>query len=163
MSEGNLELVRQQFASEAVDEAEVQRLYEEFWHPDIDYRAIEGAPDDVGVMRGRDAIRAYYADWLGMFDDLRLELADVDDAGDQIVATLRFSGRAKQSGVDTELRVAIVYTIRDGKCIRGREYMTREEASKPWGCGSRALNRLLHGRGWFRTSDLSRVKRALSH
>jgi len=111
--------VRRQFtsdASAALDEAELQRLYDEFWHPDIDYRAAAGAIDDVGFLRGRDAVRAYVADWVGMFDDLRLELADVDDSGDQVVATVRMSGRAKQSGADTELRFAVVYTIRDGKC-----------------------------------------------
>jgi ketosteroid isomerase-like protein len=128
MSQENVEVVRRHYSSAALDEAELQRLYDEFWHPDIEYRAAEGALDDVGVMRGRDAVRAYVADWLGMFDGLRFELAGLDDAGDQIVATVRMSGRAKQSGVDTELRFAIALTIRDGKCIRGREYWTREEA-----------------------------------
>ena len=58
MSQENLDVVRQQFSSEPVDEAKLQRLYDEFWHPDINYRAAEGALDDVGVMRGRDAVRA---------------------------------------------------------------------------------------------------------
>jgi ketosteroid isomerase-like protein len=87
---------------------------------------VSGLP--MGVMRGRDAVRAYVAEWVEMFDDLQLELATLDDAGDQIVATLRLSGRAKQMGAPTELRFAIVYTIRDGNCIRAREYITREEA-----------------------------------
>jgi ketosteroid isomerase-like protein len=128
MSQENVEIVRQQFPSGVWDEAVVQRLYDEFWHPDIDYRAAEGAIDDVGVMRGRDAVRVHNEDWVGMFDDLRVELADLDDAGDQIVATFRMSGRAKLSGAATELRFAVAITIRDGKCIRAREYMTREEA-----------------------------------
>jgi ketosteroid isomerase-like protein len=38
------------------------------------------------------------------------------------------SGRAKLSGVETDLTFAAVYTIRDGKIARGREYWTREEA-----------------------------------
>jgi ketosteroid isomerase-like protein len=41
---------------------------------------------------------------------------------------LRASGRAKLSGIETELTYAVVYTIRDGKIARGREYMTLEEA-----------------------------------
>jgi ketosteroid isomerase-like protein len=127
MSQENVEVVRRQFSPQPVDEAELQRLYDEFWHPDINYRAAEGALDDVGVMQGRDAVRAYLADWVGMFDDLRLELVDLDDAGDQVVVTVRLSGRAKQSGAPTELRFTIVQTIRDRKCIRAREYMTREE------------------------------------
>ena len=41
---------------------------------------------------------------------------------------LHASGRAKLSGVETDLTYGVVYTIRDGKIARGREYMTREEA-----------------------------------
>jgi ketosteroid isomerase-like protein len=37
-------------------------------------------------------------------------------------------GRARLSGVTTELRYAIVYTLRDGKIVRGREYANRQEA-----------------------------------
>jgi ketosteroid isomerase-like protein len=32
------------------------------------------------------------------------------------------------SGVPTELRFASVFTIRAGKVVRGREYMTKDEA-----------------------------------
>ena len=38
------------------------------------------------------------------------------------------SGRAKLSGIETDLTYAVVHTIRDGKIARGREYMTRAEA-----------------------------------
>jgi ketosteroid isomerase-like protein len=38
------------------------------------------------------------------------------------------SGRAKLSGVETELTFAVFYTIRDGQIARGREYWTRDEA-----------------------------------
>jgi ketosteroid isomerase-like protein len=40
----------------------------------------------------------------------------------------RISGRAKLSGVETDLTYAAVYTIRDGKIARGREYWTKEQA-----------------------------------
>jgi len=98
------------------------------WHPDITWRAIEGAPDDVGVMEGRDAVRAYVADWDDMFDDLRVEPLEVTDAGDEIVIAMqRASGVAKGSGVPTDLVYGVVYTVRDGKIVSGREYATREQ------------------------------------
>ena len=52
----------------------------------------------------------------------------VDAGEDQVIAVLRNSGRAKLSGVETDLTFAVVYTLRDGKVARGREYLTREEA-----------------------------------
>ena len=52
----------------------------------------------------------------------------IDAGEDQVVAVLRFGGHAKQSGVGTEQTFATVYTIRDGKIARGREYATRDQA-----------------------------------
>ena len=37
-------------------------------------------------------------------------------------------GRAERSGIPTELRYAALYTIRDGKMVRVREYVTKTEA-----------------------------------
>jgi ketosteroid isomerase-like protein len=38
------------------------------------------------------------------------------------------AGRAKGSGIETELRYAVVYTLRDGKIVRAREYIDRKQA-----------------------------------
>jgi ketosteroid isomerase-like protein len=100
----------------------------EFWSRAIDWRSAEGALDDVGVIRGLDAMRVYLHDWLDNFDDLRFEADELIDAGEQVVAVQRMTGRAKASGVATEIRFAVVYTIREGKVVRGREYWSRAEA-----------------------------------
>jgi ketosteroid isomerase-like protein len=58
-----------------------------------------------------------------------VEPLEVIDAGqDQVVAVFRNSGRAKLSGVETDLTFAALYTVREGKIARGREYWTRDEA-----------------------------------
>jgi ketosteroid isomerase-like protein len=106
----------------------------ECWHPAINWRAIEGAPDDVGEMVGLAAAKRYVQEWVDMFEGITNvpeELIDVGD--DRVVAVQLASGRAKISGVDTQLRYAVVYTVRDGKIIRIREYATREEALKAVG------------------------------
>ncbi len=101
----------------------------EYWTDDIDHRAVEGALDDRGPIHGKAAMRDYLQDWLDMFDPLTVEPLELIDAGgDEVVAVLKFGGRAKLSGVETDLIFAIHYTVRDGKIARGREYMTREEA-----------------------------------
>jgi ketosteroid isomerase-like protein len=101
----------------------------EYWTDDIDYRAVEGAPDDHGPIHGRDALRVYAQDWLDTFDAFRQEPVEQIDAGDdKVIAVFRVSGRAKLSGVETDLTYAALYTFRDGKIARGREYWTRDEA-----------------------------------
>jgi ketosteroid isomerase-like protein len=101
----------------------------DFWAADIDWRAIEGAPDDVGVMHGQEAVRRYFQEWVDMFEGITNVAEELIDAGgDRVVTVQRAAGRAKASGVDTEIRYAVVYTVRDGKIVRGREYIDRAAA-----------------------------------
>jgi len=124
MSEENVEIVRSLFVAfgQGLDVAA------EYWHPEIDWRAIEGAPDDVGIMHGRDALRHYYEQWYEAFDVIRAEPDELTDAGDQVVAAVHVTGRMKESHAEVDMRLGIVYTLRDGKIIRGREYATEQEA-----------------------------------
>jgi ketosteroid isomerase-like protein len=101
----------------------------EYYTDDMDYRPVEGAIDDQGQIHGKDGYRAYVQDWLDTFNDVRLEPVEQIAVGeDKVIAVVRARGRAKLSGVEPELTFAVLYTIRDGKIARGREYWTRDEA-----------------------------------
>jgi ketosteroid isomerase-like protein len=126
MSQGNVEIVRS--ALTAFAESGLDALTR-FWDADINWRAIEGAPDDVGEMHGREAVRRYLQDWIDVFDDVTNvpeELVDLGD--DRVLAVQHATGRAKGSGIETEIRYAVIYTLRDGKIVRGREYIDRDHA-----------------------------------
>jgi uncharacterized protein len=125
MSQENVEIVRQLFP--AYDRGGLDGLTE-FWHPDINWRAAEGALDDVGLMEGPDALRDYYRQWEETFEKHRMEVEELLDAGDQVVALVRSIAQMKDSDAEIDLRYAIVLSTRDGKIATGREYFTREEA-----------------------------------
>jgi hypothetical protein len=72
------------------------------------------------------------------FDGFRADPLELIDAGeDQVVAVLRVMGRAKLSGVETDLIFATLYTLREGKIARGREYATRDDALEAAGLSDR--------------------------
>jgi ketosteroid isomerase-like protein len=125
MSEENLEIVRRYLA--AYDSGGLDASAE-FWHPDIEWRAVEGYIDDVGVIRGPDGMRQYYRQWEEMFDAGRTEIEELIEAGDYVVALLRGVGRMKESDAEIDIRYAVVISVRDGKIAGGREYSTRQEA-----------------------------------
>ena len=126
MSQANVEIVRS--ALVALADGGVDALAE-FLHPEINWRAMEGAPDDVGEMQGTEAARRYVEDWLETFDDFTTTPEELLDAGeDRVIGVLHVSGRAKLSGITTELRYAAVYTVCEGKIVRVREYGDRQEA-----------------------------------
>jgi ketosteroid isomerase-like protein len=126
MSQENIEIVQE--ALNAFGRNGVDGMAE-YWTDDIDHRAVEGAIDDWGPIHGKDAMHAYAQDWLETFDDFKIEPVELIDAGaDRVLAVLRAEGRAKLSGVETNMSYAVVYGIRDRKIAWGREYLTREEA-----------------------------------
>jgi ketosteroid isomerase-like protein len=126
VSQGDVDVVRESFEAFARDGLDAMVPY---WDPDIDWRAIEGAPDDAGEIRGVAAMRRYYGEWVEMFEDITNVPISVRDLGDgRVVSEHHVTGRAKRGGGALELDYAVVQTIRDGKIVRGREYATLEEA-----------------------------------
>ena len=127
MSQENVEIVK--VAYEALASGGLDPFMEHFTD-DIEYRSIEGAPDEDGPIHGKQAVRAWLQEWIDMFDGFRIELVELIDAdGDAVVEAERYGGRAKRgSGVETESALWTVFNIRDGKIARGREYATREQA-----------------------------------
>src|SRR6476661_10312262 len=95
MSSPNVEVVRRQF--EAIERGGMKAAAE-FWHPDIDWRAVEGAIDDVGPIRGRQAMRRYYEDWAEMVEDMRGGIDRVVyDSGETLVVVLFHAGKGRGS------------------------------------------------------------------
>jgi ketosteroid isomerase-like protein len=122
----NVEVVRRQF--EAFQDGGLDAVAK-YWHPDIEWRAVEGAADDVGLIRGEPGLRRYYQDWIDAMDPLRAEVEEVlFDDGEQVAAVIRNSGRGRASGVLTAGRYFVACTVRDGRIVSGREYETREQA-----------------------------------
>jgi len=126
MRQRNSDVLREQFRA---FEAGGLAAAAEFWHPDIEWRAVEGAADDVGVMKGADAVRRYYEDWFDTLDELRAEVAEVIfDSDERVAAGIRNSGRGRASGARVEGFYYVACTIRDGRIVSGREYGTRAQA-----------------------------------
>jgi len=124
MSAENVEVVRRALA--AMDRS-LDRVVE-FWAPDIDWRAIEGAPDDIGVFKGHEAMRRYYGQWYETFENIDSQTEELIDDGEHVVAILRVVGQMKGSDAKIDMRLGIVYSVKDGLIVRGREYASREEA-----------------------------------
>jgi ketosteroid isomerase-like protein len=120
------EVVRSQFAAFAAGGLDAAARH---WHPDIEWRAVEGAADDVGVMAGEQALRRYYADWSATLDDLRAEVdAVLLEDGERVAVAVRNAGRGRTSGVPVQGRYYVSCLVRDGRIVAGREYATADEA-----------------------------------
>lgn len=120
------EVVRAHFATFArggLDEAV------KYWHPEIEWRAIEGAADDVGVIRGEATMRRYYQEWVETMADLRAVVEEIVYEDDQrVVALIRNAGRGRVSGASASGRYYVTCLVQDARIVVGREYATSGEA-----------------------------------
>ncbi len=63
-----------------------------------------------------------------IFDDYRLDLEEIIDAGDHVVALVTRRGCIKRSGDPIEQRIGYDWTIRNGKGVRVQAYFSWEDA-----------------------------------
>ena len=73
-------------------------------------------------------MQGFLEDWTGAWDDWKLELDALHDAGDRVVALVRQHGRSKTAGLPVEMSFAQVWTLRGGKQTRMDMYSDRAEA-----------------------------------
>jgi ketosteroid isomerase-like protein len=125
MSEENVKVVRQ--AYEAFNRGDIEGAVANL-AADLEYVSTGAIPGMKEVGRGPEGFRQFLESWWGEFDEPRIEMNDLIDAGDQVVASLTFRGRGKQSGVETTWPIWQAWTMRDGKAVRGQGYTSKEEA-----------------------------------
>jgi ketosteroid isomerase-like protein len=122
MSQENVELVRRAIAYEYYgvgDLAEAEAIF--------DPRVVMN-PTDEAASFGFAAMRADMERWASAFDELKVTIEEVIDAGDQVVVVAHHKGRGHASGVEVNTRFYEVYTLREGKVSRVDEYTERAEA-----------------------------------
>jgi ketosteroid isomerase-like protein len=125
MSRENVEMIRR-VLDQAPDNPTV--LWEVF---DDDVRWELGSldiPDAGGTWRGPAGVREFFRRWAGAFEDWSYEVDEIIDAGDSVVVHIHQWGRGKGSGVTVDSRFWQVWTIRNGKVVRGTHHSERAEA-----------------------------------
>jgi ketosteroid isomerase-like protein len=122
MSEENVELVRR--GTESVDA---------FWAMLDEYVVwdLRNWPVTVGidsVVVGRDAVIQASRRYWGTWEDYRVEVDEILDAGQSVVVISHERGRGKGSGVPVARQNPQLWTFRDGRIVRWESFRTRAEA-----------------------------------
>jgi ketosteroid isomerase-like protein len=126
MSQENVEVVLR--LTEALNARDLDRYYVEFFDPEVEWQTSREDPD-AAIHRGRQAYKRYLEQWIESFDGLHADVEEYIDVGDDRVFTWsRFTGRGGTSGAAADWYLAVIFTIRDGKVVRGEEYFDRDEA-----------------------------------
>jgi len=122
MSQENVEIIRRAYEDfTRTGDITLDRYDREFVFEDL-----PGAPQPI--RRGPDEFQQWARDIREVFGDFVLDPEELIDAGDRVIAIIRAHVRGRTSGMDFEQPLVVVWTVRDGKVVRGSAFSDRAEA-----------------------------------
>ena len=121
MSQENVELVRRLLWAFENDAESFKSMVaaEHVWFPFEDNHSPNYGID--GAMRTR-------SEWLDAWDEVHSDLEEVVDEGENVVASVRVTGRGKTSGANVDVRIYFHFKVRGGKVVYTFEYQDKAEA-----------------------------------
>jgi ketosteroid isomerase-like protein len=127
MSQENVDAFKR--GLEAGNRGDVEGLLRELdpeveWHSAL--HALLGG--EQTVFRGHDGVREMLGDLNEAFGEIQIEISEIRDLGDRLVAIGRNRARGKASGAETVTPFALVTEVRDGKTVSVRGYLDPKQA-----------------------------------
>ena len=125
MSQENVEIVRRCYA--ALDRRDWEGLWREA-HPDFElHTQLQGS------YRSPDEAQRFAEDRFAAFESFSTEPEEFFETDDQVVVFVIQRARPKGSSAEITIKVADVWTIRDGKVLTLETFPQREEALEATG------------------------------
>ncbi len=116
-----IELVRRSYVAFARDDLDAVLADMD---PEIEWHQAQGLPHG-GFYRGVDEVRRNIFDPLDeeWWDEFTAEPDEFLDAGAEVVVLGRYRGVAKETGKRLDVPFVHVWTVRDGKAVRFRQFL----------------------------------------
>jgi ketosteroid isomerase-like protein len=88
------------------------------YHPDIEWRDLQHAPDAPESVRGIPALRAIWNQWDEAFGEFTADIEEYIDAGDSVVIVTNWRAKGQGSGLALDLRTVDVFEFEEKTVIR---------------------------------------------
>jgi ketosteroid isomerase-like protein len=110
--------------------------------PQIEWHATVGGIDEGRIYRGHHEVAQAFADYFETWERIELRADEfIDAGGDQVVVFFHEVAKGRESGIVVETDTGTVNTISNGRIVRVRSYMDRDEALEAAGLGQRTDGR----------------------
>jgi ketosteroid isomerase-like protein len=125
MSQRNIDVMRDQFA--ATNERDFPRAMSHY--ADDVVLVVSSALMESGTFEGREAVGRWFGSWFATFEPgYHFEIEEIRDLGDRVFLDVSHLGRGRTSGIEVTTRMGYIYTLREGKIVRGELYGSPGEA-----------------------------------
>jgi len=131
MSRETLDVVRT--ATEAMLSGDAEAALEAL-DPDVEWHATVGGVDEGRVYHGRQEVAQAFVDYFTTWERIELRADEyIDAGGDEVVVFFHEVAKGRASGAIVETDTGTVNTVKDGRIVRVRSYMDRDDALKAAG------------------------------
>jgi ketosteroid isomerase-like protein len=132
MSQENVEIVRAIY--EALNRGDWDAA---FLNAHANFELTLQRSPNAGTHRGRQKVQSVLEDQQAAFDDAVMELEQLIESGDRVVAIVRTRMRPKGTSAEFEIRNGFVWTIREGEVVSVRGFPEPEKALEAVGLSKR--------------------------
>jgi ketosteroid isomerase-like protein len=101
-------------------------------HPEAELQSLR-AQLEGRAYRGHEGVRQMLADFDEDWEFVQMHAEEFREAGDRVVALGRLRARGRASGVDLDVPIGFVWTLRDGMVVRGTTFSEQAEAIRAAG------------------------------
>ena len=101
-------------------------------HPEAELQSLR-AQLEGKAYRGHEGVRQMLADFAEDWTFARMDATDFREADDQVVMLGRLRARGRASGVDLDVPIGVVWTLRDGKVVRAKTFSGQADALRAAG------------------------------
>jgi ketosteroid isomerase-like protein len=124
MSQKNVEIIQRGYSGGDIN----SRVLVEILHPEVELLGAIGGMEEGNITLGREAVAQALDVDSEIWEERRMELQRIIDAGDRVIALVHEYRRGKGSGVAVEADIALVYGFKEGQVVRIEPYMSQADA-----------------------------------
>jgi ketosteroid isomerase-like protein len=134
MSRENVDAIKASY--EAFNRRDFDALFE-YYDPDIVWEQDEKFVEP-GTHYGHAGVRHVFESIFESFEDFKVEIEEIYDLDDQVLAILRIAGTAKLTGMELGTPGGHLFWFRDGKVVKLKLFVDPAEAREAAGVGASA-------------------------
>jgi ketosteroid isomerase-like protein len=134
MSQEHVDVIKATY--EAFNRRDFDALFEHY-DPDIVWEQDDKFVEP-GTHHGHDGVRYVFESVFESFDEFQIEVEEIIDLDDRVLAILQIAGRARLTGMELATPGAHLFSFRDGKIVKLQLFVDPAEAREAAGVGASA-------------------------
>jgi uncharacterized protein len=125
MSQENVEIVRRAYALLAEQGVEAVLAFAD---PEFEATTPPSLASEPGTYRGHEGVRRWWGSFGDAMEGVYFEGREFTSVGDKVLVDTKLHARGRTTGIETEQRAFLVWTLREGLVTRVDTFAERGQA-----------------------------------